>query len=311
MLKRLAAVLFLVSMGAVLWIAGWYYPQAEIDLAFQTVTALTGLYILAKLIVEEIATRRISDEKTRYMFRKAVSVLSIAAAGLIILGIWVQDPTALAVAYGLIGAGVALSLQDVFKNFAGGIILFLKSPYHVGDRIEVRDTYGDVIDIGLMYTRLLEIRGWVEGDQATGRIITVPNSAVLTGTVNNYTENNTFIWDEITIPITYDSDWESARDLFTGIAEEATREMATRADEEISNIRKKYYLSRRETEPQVFLELTDNWVTVHLRYITDTRERRRYHNTISQNLLTAIDEAEDITVASETLDIVGFPDKEQ
>lgn len=310
MLKRIAAIALLSLVGGILWLLGRNYPQPEIDLAFQTVVALTAVYVVGKVIIEEAGARHIQDQKLRYMFRKAVSIFSIALSALILASIWVSDPAALFVAYGLVGAGVAIALQDVFKNFVGGITLFFSSPYQVGDRVEIGGHHGDVIDIGLMYTRILEIQEWVKGDQSTGRIVTIPNGTILGGTATNYTADNTFIWDEITIPITYDSDWERARDLFRGIAEEETETSAEQAAEEIEQIRRKYYLSSRETGPQLFLELTDNWINMHLRFITDVRERRRVHNTISNAILEAAEDADDITIASQTIDIVGFPGTE-
>ncbi len=311
MLRRLAVALMLGAATIILRVAAIYYPRPELTLLFRTAAGLTAVYVLGKLLVEPILVRHIKDQKTRYVARKTVSLGSLAAGLLVILTVWVQNPAALFVAYGLVGAGVAIALQDVFKNIVGGLTLFLGGPYGVGDRIGVGDVHGDVIDIGLMYTRILEIKDWVPADQATGRIVTVPNGAILGDPVNNYTANNSFLWDEIRIPLTYDSDWQTAKGLFSDIAEEETGEMASQAADELTGIRRKYYLSRRDTDPQLFLELTDNWIIVHIRYITDVRTRRQHHNAISTAILDAVEDHDDIRIASETVDIVGFPGTDQ
>jgi len=105
----------------------------------------------------------------------------------------------------------------VFKNFIGGLMIFINGLYRVGDRIEINQKYGDVIDVGVFYTTLMEMRVWVSGDQNTGRITIFPNGVFLTGTLQNYTRDFDFIWDEIALPITYDSDWHQAANMILEI----------------------------------------------------------------------------------------------
>ncbi len=310
MWKRLVIAAGMAVVTAALWFADRFIADPAIDRAITTSVVLTAIYVVGKLVIEELAVERVKEAKTRYVVRKSVSVLSIAVAVLAVFTIWVADPAALFVAYGLVGAGVAIALQDVFKNFVGGITVFISGVYQVGDRVEIGDVAGDVIDIGLMYTKVLEIQGWVRGDQATGRIVMVPNGAVLGGTVSNFTADNSFIWDEIVVPVTYDSDWQTARETILTILQEETGDRSEDAARELAEIRQKYYLSSRDTAPQVFLELTDNWVAFHVRYITGVRERRRTTGAISRRILEAFEADDDLTIASETVDIVGFPGTE-
>lgn len=307
MLRRvLVGLLALAAAGGSLFVHRSYPDPNLVRLAY-TLASLGLLYLLFRVVLDEVLGGRIQGQKSRYVFRKTLSVLYIGLFILIVIRIWVADPQALLVAYGIVGAGVAIALQDIIKNFAGGILLFLTRPYQVGDRIEVDDRQGDVIDIGLLYTRVLEIGGWVDGDQATGRTVSVPNGRVLGTDITNYTQDNTFIWDEITIPVTYESDWELAQEIATAVATEETADVAETAQDELRSIQRRYYLDERETEPQVFIRLTDNWVELHLRYIVPARERRTYTSRISSGLLSRIDDEAEIEVASETISIVDFP----
>lgn len=222
--------------------------------------------------------------------------------------LWVENTHTLMVSYGLIAAGVAVALQDFFKNFVGGIIIFVNGTYRVGDRIEVNSKYGDVIDIGMLYTTLMEMKEWVAGDQATGRLSIIPNGYVLSNTVNNYTKDNDFIWDEITIPITYDSDWNEAITKIRNVVKGETESVAARAEKAVSELGEKYYLFKRSVEPEIFLTLTDNWITFGIRYISDVRERRLLHNKLSQVILNEIKRSEKIKIASTTLEITDFPE---
>lgn len=310
MLRRvLVGLVALAAAGGVLF-AHRSYPDPNLLRLAYTLASLGLLYLLFRVVLDEVLGGRIQGQKSRYVFRKTLSVLYIGLFILTLIRIWVADPQALLVAYGIVGAGVAIALQDIIKNFAGGILLFLTRPYQVGDRIEVGQQQGDVIDIGLMYTRVLEIGGWVDGDQATGRTVSVPNGRVLGTDITNYTQDNTFIWDEITIPVTYESDWERAQEIATDVATEETAEVAATAQDELRNIQKRYYLDERETEPQVFVRLTDNWVELRLRYIVPARERRAHTSRISSGLLSRIEDEPDIEVASETISIVEFPGQE-
>lgn len=185
--------------------------------------------------------------------------------------------------------------------------LLVSGTYQIGDRIEVDGTQGDVIDVGIMYTQVMEIGGWVSGDQATGRIVSIPNGAVIGRQVTNYTKENSFVWDELTIPVTYESDIDRAQDIVQTVIEEETAGMAEHASEEIGEIRKKYFMSRRETRSRLYTELTDNWVNVHARYITDARKRRETHNAVSERILEEFEAADDVEVASQTIAITRFP----
>ncbi len=290
------------------WFANFHYPNVYVEKGFYTFLALTIIHFVFKSIFEGMVARKIKESKTRYSFRKTVSILYFVVLLLAIFKIWIEHTQTLLVSYGLIAAGIAIALQDFFKNFAGGLIIFVTGVYQVGDRIEINQKYGDVIDIGILYTTLLELKEWVAGDQATGRLTVIPNGLVLSGTVNNYTKDNNFIWDEIAIPITYDSDWKEAVTTIQRIVREETKNMAEEAEKEILKLGEKYYLTIRAVEPEIYLTLTDNWITFNIRYITDVRQRRQVRNNVSQMILAEILKSENVKIASTTVDIIGLPE---
>jgi small-conductance mechanosensitive channel len=283
------------------WAIAYFYPDETLSRIAFTLLVVTILYFVLRIALERGVLRTIKDAKMRYSFRKAVSVFYIVAVAAVAVRIWIDDPQSLLVAYGIIAAGIAISLQDFFKNFVGSIVIFLGAAYTVGDRIAIGKTAGDVIDIGLMSTTLMEILEWVGGDQPTGRMAIVPNGRILTEAVINYTRDYNFIWDEITVPITYKSDVSAAIDLFLGIAREETRESAVLAEREIAAAGGKYYLLQRGFEPTVFTTLTDNWVSLTLRYVTAVRERRAVRDRISRRILTGIAASDAMEVGSSTM----------
>ena len=170
-MNRVIALSAQVALCCLAWMGNYYYPNDYLEMAFYTFFSLAIIYLIFRIGLEQAIIRAIKDSKTRYSIRKAISILYVLVFILVLIRIWVEDSQALIVSYGLIGAGIAIALQDLFKNFVGGILIFSGGTYRVGDRVEIDSHCGDVIDIGLLFTTLLEMREWVDGDQATGRLI--------------------------------------------------------------------------------------------------------------------------------------------
>jgi len=255
------------------------------------------------VVFEQVIAKRIKEPKTRFSMKRISSMLSVLIFIAVAIAIWVDNLQALLVSYGILAAGAAVALQDLFKNLAGGLIIFITGTYSVGDRIEINDKIGDVIDIGIFYTTLLETNEWVKGDQATGRLSIIPNNLVLSGIVNNYTRDHPYIWDEISIPITYNSDWKEALKIIASVVNTETKESSEKSEESISKLTDKYYLPKKSTGPTVFAMLTDNWITFNIRYITEVRQRRIVKDRLNRKLLTELEKVENIKIASESMDI--------
>jgi small-conductance mechanosensitive channel len=305
--SRLLILSSLILLSILLWFVDFKYPDLYLQKISYTTIALAIIYFFFEILFEDLVVNRIKDSKTRYSLRKVTSILSIAAFFIAFVSIWIAETQSILIALGLIGAAIAFALQDIFKNFIGGTMIFLNGIYRVGDRIELNDKFGDVIDIGLFYTTLMEIRGWVLGDQNTGRLTIVPNATVLTGTVQNYTRDFDFMWDELTIPITYDSDWKEATTKILDIIKKETNQVSNNAQRIMERLEGKYYFTKSSLEPAIFVTLTDNWITLGIRYVTEVRTRRYLHDQLSRIILSEIEKSEKIKIASSTINITGFP----
>lgn len=307
MRNKIIILSLFIFLSILLAILNFLYPNVWLEKAVYTFVALGVVYLLFEIFLEETVLKKIKVSNTSYSLKKILSALSLASYALAFLVIWIAETQYILLSIGLIGAAIAFALQDIFKNLAGGIMIFLNGIYRVGDRIEVNQTYGDVIDIGILYTTLMEIKGWVSGDQVTGRLTMLPNGGVLTGTVQNYTRDFDFIWDELTIPITYDSDWKEANSRILEIVKKETGETVEKAERIMDRLQGKYYFTKRSIEPFIFVTLTDNWISFGIRYVTEVRGRRILHDKLSRAILEEIEKSEKITVASTTVDITSFP----
>ena len=182
-------------------------------------------------------------------------------------------------------------------------MIIISSMYRIGDRIAIDNNFGDVMDIGVLGTTLMEIRGWVSGDQPSGRLLIIPNGLVINHAVYNYTRDHSFVWDEISIPLTYDSDWKRAKDRVLSIIIAETAATTMQADAEIERIGEKYYLPKKVVDPSAYISLTDNWITLDVRYVTDARNRRILHSRLSELVLSALEKEDTITISSTTMTV--------
>src|SRR5271154_1724484 len=203
------------------------FKQAmALGLVGQCVAAIIGILIIhgGFPLLEQTLPRRFGRSDARYKVRKFV-VFSGYLAILLFLAILFEDRLGrLSFAFGVAGAGVAVALQDVLASIAGAFSIGFSKLYAVGDRVQIGDTKGDVIDIGLLRTTLLETGNWVSRDLYNGRIVRIPNSTVLKGSVFNYSQGFPFVWDEIKIPFTTTSDCQFAREMLLRVAKEAIGE---------------------------------------------------------------------------------------
>ena len=167
---------------------------------------------------------------------------------------------------------------------------------------------GDVIDIGPLFTKVLEIRGWIDYDYPTGRIVSVTNSAVFNSPVFNYTHHFRFVWDQISIPITYDSDWKMALKIMTEAAKSHTEygKLLPEAKSSLRKAQRDYAIKHVTLDVQVFVKLTDNWIELSLVYPADSHMRPIVRSDVSRTILEKFKES-GITIASETIDIVHLP----
>ncbi|HAT64290.1 MAG TPA: transporter, partial [Flavobacteriaceae bacterium] len=215
----------------------------------------------------------------------------------------------LTVALGVAGAGIAFSLQEVITSFAGWLAIILGGFYKSGDRVQLGGIKGDVMDIGVLRTTLMETGQWVDGDLYNGRIVLIANSYVFKEPVFNYSGDFPFLWDEIKIPIQYGSNYEKTTQILLKVGNEVAGDLSTKSREQWQELKSKYRLEEAQTEPMVSLVANDNWVEYTLRYIVNYKKRRATKTALYTKILTEVDATQgEIKFASATFELVGAPD---
>ncbi len=277
----------------------------------KTVASLiTILLILIVLrIVHAVYERRTEDVAVRYRKHKIVSFFGGLAILFALAFIFTERLGGLIPAIGFLGAGIAFALQEVITSVAGWIAIAFNNFYQVGDRVQLGGIKGDVIDIGMLRTTLMEIGQWVNADLYNGRVVRVANSFIFKEPVFNYSANFPFVWDEILIPITFASDIRLTREILLRVAEEVVGDYVPVAHSDWEHMKRIYILEDTPLEPRVTISANDNWIEFILRYVVDYKRRRIIKDRIFTRLLEEFEKAQDrVSLASATFQVVGLPE---
>jgi len=270
------------------------------------------VFVLLGLIAISIATRylrrlagrAVHDSSGRYQARKGITAVGWLAGIVLIALVFSDKLGGLTVAFGVAGAGIAFALQEVIASAAGWAALMFGRFYRVGDRVQLGGIKGDVIDIGVLRTTLMQIGDWVKGDNYNGRIVRVANSFVFKEPVFNYSGDFPFLWDEIIIPIKYGSDHALARQIIEQVAETVVGDYARGAEDAWTPMTRRYLIEPATVQPMVSMALDANWIEFTLRYVVDYRRRRSTKDMLFAGILKEIDRnADKVGIAAATLNI--------
>lgn len=282
------------------------YPVIANIIIF-AVVAVT-LLILRRFLMNRMYNR-LKNTSNWYVTRKVAKWINNLMLAILFLYIFGSNLTGFTTAIGLAGAGVTYALREVIVSFAGWFAILFGDFFNTGDRVLLGSTKGDVIDIGVLRTTLMEMEEWVDGDQYTGRIVRVANSSIFTAPVYNYTADFQFLWDEIHIPLKFSSDIEYARKMLLEVADDVIGTFHEQSEKEWSEMKRRFRIENASLKPQVFVSFDDNWVKVSLRFIVGTRERRKVRDELFRTILEQIKRSENkLQLASETIEIVPSED---
>lgn len=269
----------------------------------QTAVVLVVGYLVIFLLVR-IINRRITDIKVKHIVRKNTIYLFSILIIVYIAFVWLQNIGSLTIFLSVIGAGFALALQEPILSVAGWFLILIRRPFYIGDRIELGGVKGDVIDIRLLQTVLLEIGNWVNADQSTGRIASIPNSAVFRSQIFNYSRGFEFIWNEIKILVTFESDWKFAEQILMQHGNKQAEGMEKIVKGKIDDMARRYMIYYDNLTPIVYVDIKNSGVQLTLRYLTQARNRRTTNDRLCRAILQDFEKAQNVNFAYPTYRIV-------
>lgn len=252
--------------------------------------------------------KRSDNVRYQYVAKKYISY-AVTFVGIFLIGrLWVDGFHSLATFLGLLSAGIAISLKDIILDLAGWLYLAARKPFELGDRIEIGNLQGDVIDKRVLKFSVMEIGNWVDADQSTGRVVHVPNHRVFTQAIYNYTQGFHFIWNELPVRLTFESDWRKAKGILQKLAEKHASEITPEAARQIRETAREFMIISTVLSPTVYTEVREFGIQLTVRYLTHPRRRRGSAQMIWEDVLTEFAKHPDITFAYPTTRFVHTQD---
>lgn len=292
-------------MNTLLHISKWI--ESILGLSYETqIGVLKSIVIVVVLILIrkgliKLVTRFNKDVRSSYWLRNSITYI-LFLIGIVGVGhIWFQGFELLATYLGLLSAGIAIALKDPIVNIAGWVFILFRKPFEVGDRIQIGGHAGDVIDVRIFQFTLNEIGNWVDADQSTGRIIHIPNAKVFYDSVANYNKGFTYIWHEIPILVTFESDWRKAKEILEKIVNDQALDISEQARLKLRKANEKYMIMYTKLTPKVYMTVKDSGILLTIRYLTPPRTRRGSSELLWEAILTEFEKYDNIDFAYPTI----------
>ena len=312
-----AFILILMILSGILVVPGLPAPAINLS-AYRSWVFIILILLSTKALLEVLKPvfRRALKSHVRYeadifayfqFVSYAVWGTALGLALYIVIGGGAQEFGFLGTA--LVSAALIYVMQEPLLNVVGWVILVTMRVYKLGDRIEVNQARGYVVEITPMNTTIREFGGGIYGDGFTGRYVTIPNSYVLKGNAYNYTKDTPFIWDQLAVGVTFESDHKLAEKLILEAADEIVGPMMR---ENRILLRSKYefadlsdYISE---EPRVGWAFTDSSVSLTLGYFCPVFAKGHYRTRLVKRILEKFEGEPSVAFAYPHMHMVGGTD---
>jgi small-conductance mechanosensitive channel len=286
------------------WFSEWFHRVMGLSPAIQGKLLISLVAILIVLILRYLILRivfqRLEDVRVRYRWRKSSAYLAFLFAVLVLGRVWFEGFQSITTFLGLLSAGVAIALKDLLANLAGWVFIMWRRPFEVGDRIQIGSQSGDVIDIRIFQFTVMEIGNWVDADQSTGRVIHIPNGKVFTEPQANYHKGFHYIWNEVPVLVTFESNWGQAKDILQQIGMKHAEHLSESAEQRVKEASRKFMIFYSRLTPTVYTSVKECGVLLTIRYICEPRRRRDSEQAIWEDILKEFAQRSDIDFAYPT-----------
>ena len=256
------------------------------------VVGTVGIYVL----VTQFLVGRVGDKRRRHNLRNLLRFVFGLAALVAVFAVLTRQWAGLLVSLGVVGFAITFALQQPLFSLIGWLYIMIKRPYGVGDRVAIEGSKGDVVDVDFFVTTLWEINGEiVSSHQPSGRVVTLPNSVVLSSHVHNYSyQDFPHIWNELSVQVAYETDLAFARQL---MVEEADDYLGAEMERAIERYRERLAETPVELEvrsrPSVNITQQESWIELRLRYLVHPRRGQTVRNELYERILDRMNDNPD------------------
>ncbi|GGG09202.1 mechanosensitive ion channel family protein [Pontibacter amylolyticus] len=282
------------------WIEENFHLSAQIqENVLKSLIALLVLWIISRVLLR-LASRQQTDTRKLYQWKKTTNYVVTGLGIIFLANIWFDGFKTITTFLGIFSVGLVVVLRDPILNMMGWVFLIWKRPFKVGDRIKIGLYTGDVIDIGFFQFTINELGEWVDSEQATGRVVHIPNSQVFTQGQINYNYGFPFLWHELQLRITFESNWQKAKGILKEIALRHSERLNEEQEQRVRIEAQQHLIFYRSFDPKVFIKVRENGIQLTVRYLINLNGRRESENKIWEDTLTEFLATPDIRFAYPT-----------
>ena len=279
----------------------WLVQFGDIIRILTFIGILAGIVVLER-VIRSIISHRILEPERRYVTTKLFTAATYTIVTVWLLTTIVAQNPGILTSLAIVGAGLAVALQDVVKDIVGWIIVLQKRLFTLGDRISVGPYTGDVVDVTLLRTTMLEVHSSPGAgvQERTGRTLYMPNAAVLTHDVVNFNRTSDYLKAEVGFTLTLDSNWKKADTILRDILETVTGKFSVAARRQYDVRTRTLFVRQEPAGAQVYMDIAGDGIAATLRFTIPIGLRREIVTEMTHLILARFAKEKDISLAYRT-----------
>lgn len=268
-----------------------------------TVIVIVG-FVFVRAILNRWVYKRIDEPEKSYRLKKGTNTFLVILSMIFLAFLWSDHMGSLSTFLGLLSAGLAIALRDFLVNLFAWIFIVTRRPFEVGDRVSIAGVSGDVIDLRLFEFTMLEVDSLNGGEQSTGRLIHMPNARVIAEPLINATMGFGYIWNEVGVLLTFESDWQMAKTRFQSVIDQQSGKITKEAEASLRKASKRYFMYYSALTPIVYTSVEKSGVMLTIRFLCEPRQKRGETEKLWESILGVIAEEEMLELAYPTSRVV-------
>jgi small-conductance mechanosensitive channel len=254
------------------------------------VMAVLLLLLFADRSLERLLARARIDRRQLATLRSVIGVALQLVGVLVILLALVGLPGQIGTMLGIVGAGLTVALKDFIVAFIGWIVLMGRNGMRLGDWVEINGVSGEVVELNMFHTVLLETGNWTDAGHPTGRRVTFTNSFAISGHYFNFSTSGQWLWDELSVVVPFNRDSHALADAILKEVKEATAKDAAQAEEEWRRASRGQRGGSVTAQPAIAVRPASGGVEVAVRYVTRAGERQALRARLYQSAVQLLGE---------------------
>ena len=261
---------------------------------YQSATVLLVVSI-AKSIVEFLINRNVRRVKFKRYVSKVISAVAIAISVIAVAFIWIEDRETFTTYFGFVTIAIAVSFQDLFRNLVGSIVINTTRNVEIGDSLEIAGHIGQVVDVGFLYTTLLETRTWDDVAEVNNKEIKLPNQIFSNQIAKSYDVRDSFIWDEIIFTL-HDTSRSLVRfeKTLLNLVREELRSKEQPSKQFLKRLNSHLVGASKNPYPvQIYFQFAPEGVQVAVRYLVSNGSVREVRSRLTQRIHKKLQKRED------------------